>query len=66
MALPEGGVPWKEHLFKLEQDKPSAPRLLFVVYEDERHTWRVQTVPKSAAEGFSQRWLLYVPITQMP
>jgi len=47
MELPAGGVPWKEHLFALEQQHDC--QLLFVIYTDQSGNWRVQTVPPHKA-----------------
>jgi uncharacterized UPF0160 family protein len=46
----QGGVPWKEHLYTLEQELGVDPSILFVLYEDEREKkWRIQAV--SVAPG---------------
>jgi uncharacterized UPF0160 family protein len=51
----QGGVPWKEHLFALEEELGVAKPILYVLYEDEREEkWRIQAVPPSAG-SFEQR-----------
>lgn len=47
IKLPQGGVPWKQHLYTLEDDLglTSDDNVLFVLYEDERERkWRIQAV----------------------
>lgn len=50
IRLPQGGVPWKQHLYALEKELgvPEAEAVLFVLYEDDRERkWRVQAVSKA-------------------
>lgn len=54
-AFSQGGVPWKEHLFALEEELGVGTPILYVLYEDEREKkWRIQAVPPSAG-SFEQR-----------
>ena len=51
MVLPRGGVPWKEHLYNIEDDSKLAAdqKILYVVYpekEEPGSKWRIQTVSK--------------------
>ena len=53
----EGGAPWKEHLFELEEEQDIGrgavgngngaghDKILFVIYVDQNGMWRVQCVP---------------------
>lgn len=51
----QGGCPWKEHLFTLEEELGVTAPILYVLYEDERERkWRIQCVPPSAG-SFDQR-----------
>ena len=42
-----GGVPWKEHLFELEQEEglKEDSNILYVIYTDQNGMWRIQCVP---------------------
>jgi uncharacterized UPF0160 family protein len=55
LVLEGGGVPWKDHLYTLEGDKPS---VLYVLYPeksgDASSKWRIQCVPESA-DSFTSR-----------
>lgn len=52
MVLAQGGCPWKEHLFELEEELDIQGQIKFVLYED--RGWRVQCVPR-ALTGFDNR-----------
>ncbi|KAF8072761.1 C27H6.8 [Scenedesmus sp. PABB004] len=55
VVLKAGGVPWKEHLFALEEELRVSSPILYVLYEDERERkWRIQCVPP-APGSFEQR-----------
>jgi len=44
----QGGVPWKEHLFELEEENDLAGsnvNILYVIYTDQNGMWRIQCVP---------------------
>ncbi|XP_028577359.2 MYG1 exonuclease [Podarcis muralis] len=45
LVLAQGGCPWKEHLFNLEQELGVKKPLKFVLYTDLGGQWRVQCVP---------------------
>ncbi|XP_077185097.1 MYG1 exonuclease [Paroedura picta] len=45
LLLDQGGCPWKEHLFNLEEDLGVKKPLKFVLYTDLSGKWRVQCVP---------------------
>lgn len=45
VELPNGGVPWKDHLAKLEKDLEVEKQIKFVIFSDGRGMWRVQAVP---------------------
>ena len=51
-------LPWKEHLFELEEEQPQTitpdNRPIYVIYPDESGKWRVQAVPV-APESFESR-----------
>ena len=38
----EGGCPWKEHLFELEENLDVEAPIKFVIYTDQNNKWRVQ------------------------
>lgn len=42
-----GGVPWKEHLFELEEENnlTGASSILYVIFTDQSGMWRIQCVP---------------------
>ncbi|XP_065654269.1 MYG1 exonuclease isoform X2 [Hydra vulgaris] len=42
----QSGCPWKEHLFDIEIEKNIVPNIKFVLYQDQNHNWRVQSVPE--------------------
>ncbi|XP_013379722.1 UPF0160 protein MYG1, mitochondrial [Lingula anatina] len=44
LVLEEGGCPWKDHLFTLEQEQNIQPLIKFVLYQDQNNHWRVQCV----------------------
>ena len=46
--------PWKEHLYELEAEQGISPLPLYVLYEDEKKQWRVQTV-SVAPSSFDNR-----------
>ncbi|KAF9581986.1 hypothetical protein BGW38_000809 [Lunasporangiospora selenospora] len=46
--------PWKEHLFKLEEELQVEEKPLYVLYPDESGNWRIQCVPPSP-ESFDCR-----------
>lgn len=50
----EQSCPWKEHLFKLEQEFGIEEKPLYVLYPDDNNQWRVQCVPESP-ESFDSR-----------
>uniref|UniRef100_A0A3P9MHX6 Chromosome 12 open reading frame 10 n=1 Tax=Oryzias latipes TaxID=8090 RepID=A0A3P9MHX6_ORYLA len=41
----QGGCPWKEHLFDLENELQVETQIKFVLYPDQNGHWRVQCVP---------------------
>lgn len=47
VCLSEGGCPWKDHLFSLEQELQLSTPILYVLYTDQAGNWRVQCVPQS-------------------
>ncbi|XP_064634503.1 MYG1 exonuclease-like [Lineus longissimus] len=44
--LSEGGCPWKDHLFTMEEELNIKPTIKFVLYSDTNGKWRVQCVPE--------------------
>ncbi|EIN13719.1 metal-dependent protein hydrolase [Punctularia strigosozonata HHB-11173 SS5] len=52
----ESFLPWKEHLFELEEEQSVAPdaQPIYVIYPDESGKWRVQAVPVSP-DSFESR-----------
>jgi uncharacterized UPF0160 family protein len=52
MVLPRAGVPWKEHLYNIEEESglPADKQVLFVIYPEKEEVgskWRIQAVSKS-------------------
>ncbi|XP_025087299.1 UPF0160 protein MYG1, mitochondrial-like isoform X2 [Pomacea canaliculata] len=45
ISLSEGGSPWKDHLFTLEEELGISPPIKYVLYPDSNSQWRVQCVP---------------------
>ncbi|KAJ1159934.1 hypothetical protein NDU88_000438 [Pleurodeles waltl] len=45
VLLSRGGCPWKEHLFRLEQELNVEKPIKFVLFTDQNGQWRVQCVP---------------------
>lgn len=61
--LQNGGVPWKEHLFRLEKELKVDPLccVFYVVFSDQSSgTWRVQAVPVSENSLFVNRLVVAV------
>lgn len=54
IAFNEGGCPWKEHLFDIEEEAGCVGRTFYVLFRDAKTGWRVMCVPKSLA-GFDTR-----------
>ncbi|XP_068777235.1 MYG1 exonuclease isoform X2 [Struthio camelus] len=45
LEFPQGGCPWKEHIFSLEKELALPKTLQLVLYPDRSGQWRVQSVP---------------------
>ncbi|XP_036957991.1 UPF0160 protein MYG1, mitochondrial [Acanthopagrus latus] len=45
LSFTQGGCPWKEHLFSLEEELKVETPIKFVLYPDQNGHWRVQCVP---------------------
>lgn len=61
LSLPNGGLPWKGHLYELEKIHGVDPLVKFVLYTDQGGMWRVQavTVEGTAFEnrlGLPEEW----------
>ena len=61
LCLKAGGMPWKNHLYELEQLHSVDPLVKFVLYTDQSGMWRVQavTVEGTAFEnrlGLPEEW----------
>nr|XP_033794331.1 UPF0160 protein MYG1, mitochondrial isoform X2 [Geotrypetes seraphini] len=59
----QGGCPWKEHLFHLEEELGIEKSIKFVLYADQNSKWRVQCVPV-ACNTFQNRSLPQQIMTQ--
>lgn len=62
MVLPQAGIPWKEHLYNLEDSEgvPDAERPLYVLYpekEEPGSKWRIQAVSKDIGSFESRKAL---------
>jgi len=44
LKFPNGGMPWKNHLYDLEREHNVEPTIKFVLYQDVAKMWRVQAV----------------------
>lgn len=65
LVLPRAGIPWKEHLYNIEQEAGLAAdkQILFVIYaekEEPGSKWRIQTVSKDMS-SFENRKSLPEP-----
>ena len=65
MVLPRAGIPWKEHLYNIEEaaSVPEANKVLYVLYpetEEPGSRWRIQAVSKDFA-SFENRKSLPEP-----
>lgn len=43
--LQSGGVPWKDHIYNLEEELKIEKHIKYVLYSDTSDKWRVQCVP---------------------
>jgi len=57
MLLENGGCPFKEHLYELEEEQGVAGEILYVIFTDQNGTWRVLAVGVKD-EGFKSRLAL--------
>jgi uncharacterized UPF0160 family protein len=60
LILPQGGVPWKEHLYNFEQEAAAAgaEQVYYVLYPEsaaEDSKWRVQCVSESEGSFVSRK-----------
>ena len=46
VLFPQGGVPWKDHMFSIEEEEQYKTTAKFVLYPDQNGKWRIQCVPK--------------------
>ena len=53
LKLPEV-IPWKDHLFDLEEEIRKEGSVLYVLFEDSVGDWKIMAVPESR-NGFSSR-----------
>ena len=63
LEFSQGGCPWKEHMFTLENEMNiigGAEQILYVIFPDEKGSWRVQGVPL-ASHSFDLRRALPEP-----
>ncbi|XP_030366222.1 UPF0160 protein MYG1, mitochondrial [Strigops habroptila] len=60
LELPQGGCPWKEHVFRLERELALPQPLLLVLFPDRGGQWRVQSVP-AGPHSFQSRLPLPEP-----
>lgn len=54
IVLENGGCPWKDHLFALEEEGNITPPIKYVLFGDKSGNWRVQCVPQ-AVGSFQNR-----------
>ena len=57
MLLENGGCPFKEHLYELEEEQGISGQVLYVIFEDQNGSWRVLAVGVKD-EGFKSRLAL--------
>ena len=55
ICFAEGGAPWKDHLFAIEEELNISPPIKYVLYTDNNGAWRVQCVPLKLG-SFDNRW----------
>jgi len=60
MVLSGAGCPWKDHLFELEQERPSTPLVKYALFADNNGGWRVQCVPATKNSFENRLELLYM------
>ena len=62
IRLPNSGLPWKQHIYDLEDSLNLANSpILFVTYQDGSGMWRVQAVPIRGTQfknriGIKEQW----------
>jgi uncharacterized UPF0160 family protein len=61
VKLPAGGLPWKSHLYELEDKYKLGEHVRFVLYTDAAGMWRVQAVTKRGTQftnrlGLPEAW----------
>ncbi|BFZ04100.1 hypothetical protein BsWGS_07139 [Bradybaena similaris] len=47
IKLKDGAAPWKDHLFKLEEEMNLSQPILYILFPDKNGQWRIQCVPAS-------------------
>uniref|UniRef100_A0A0B7AN06 Uncharacterized protein n=1 Tax=Arion vulgaris TaxID=1028688 RepID=A0A0B7AN06_9EUPU len=47
VRLEDGGAPWKDHLFRLEEEMGLPDPIIYVLFPDQNGQWRIQCVPVS-------------------
>uniref|UniRef100_A0A914V847 Uncharacterized protein n=1 Tax=Plectus sambesii TaxID=2011161 RepID=A0A914V847_9BILA len=56
LMFADGGAPWKEHFFQLEEDlELQDERITYVTYPDDSGMWRIQAIPVNKLQGFESR-----------
>ena len=58
LVFPSGSVPWKDHLYGLENQHPESPKVLYILYPEstqENSKWRIQCVPVAMGSFESRR-----------
>lgn len=56
--MDNGGVPWKEHFFMIEEGKLlQGDKMTYIIYGDSTSSgWRVQAIPTSRLASFENRY----------
>uniref|UniRef100_A0AC34GA46 Uncharacterized protein n=1 Tax=Panagrolaimus sp. ES5 TaxID=591445 RepID=A0AC34GA46_9BILA len=56
LVLSDGGCPWKEHFFNIENEKAlKGEDISYVCYPDNANNWRIQAIPVDAFSAFENR-----------
>lgn len=45
IVFASSGLPWKEHMFELEEENGIVGQILYVVYKNKETDWRIQVQP---------------------
>eukprot|EP00794_Sanderia_malayensis_P016632 gene16632-18322_t len=58
VCFANGGCPWKDYLFCIEEELNLEPKLKFVLFPDQNGNWRIQCVPVGLS-SFENRYTIH-------